>query len=83
MKLFNFEVSESLVVGLLSIFIFGSMLLHYKPSVMFTQDGQFKKFGTGNTNINTLYYSKSNHIFTNVHLILFLKLVLPNLSYRQ
>ena len=55
MKLFNFEVSESLVVGLLSIFIFGSMLLHYKPSVMFTQDGQFKKFGTGNTNVNTLF----------------------------
>jgi len=55
MKLFNFEVSESLVVGLMSIFIVGSMLLHYKPSVMFTEDGQFKKFGTGDTLRNTLF----------------------------
>ena len=55
MKLFDFEISESLVVGLFSLFIVGSLLLHYKPSVMFTEDLQFKKFGTGDTSKNTLF----------------------------
>ena len=55
MKLFNFNLSESLVVGLMSLFLTSSLLLHYKPSVMFTANGQFKKFGTGDAQKNTLF----------------------------
>ena len=55
MKLFNFEISESLVVGLFSVLIFSSLLLFYRPYVMFAENGEFKKFGTGNTKTNTLF----------------------------
>ena len=55
MKLFNIEITESLIVGLFAIFIISSMLLFYKPAFMFTENGQFKKFGTGNKNVNTLF----------------------------
>jgi len=55
MKLFNFEVSESLVVGLFSVLILSSLLLFYRPRVMFSENNQFKKFGTGNTQTNTLF----------------------------
>jgi len=55
MKLFNFDVSEALIVSLFSMLVAVGLLLHFRPNVMFTLDGQFKKFGTGNTNINTLF----------------------------
>jgi multisubunit Na+/H+ antiporter MnhB subunit len=55
MKLFNFNLSESLVVGLIALLVTSSLLLHYRPRIMFTEDYKFKKFGTGNTSINTLF----------------------------
>ena len=55
MKLFNFDISEALIVAIFSMMVVVSLLLHFKPHVMFTLDGQFKKFGTGNTQTNTLF----------------------------
>ena len=55
MKLFSFEVSEALVVAIFFLMAIVSLLLQFKPGVMFTSTGQFKKFGTGNIAVNTLF----------------------------
>lgn len=55
MKIFNIEVSEQLIVSLLAYLMICLLLLHFKPSVMFTRDGQFKKFGSGNIKTNTVF----------------------------
>lgn len=55
MKILNFKLSEPLIVGLIALFIVSTFIIFYKPEFIYTENHQFKKFGTGDPNQNTLF----------------------------